>query len=261
MRPRLRRLRGTPAVLLLLGVVTAVGLLGSPASAQPGQDPVGDAQHGRVLFLQSCASCHGTQGEGTQRGPTLQGVGEAAADFYLSTGRMPLTPTRLGVPVQATPGKPAFPPSDIADLVAYVGTLGAGPPIPKVDPGDVSEGLELYLQNCAACHGSSALGYTQVGGRTAPSLYHSTPEQIAEAARVGPNTMPKFDPTTLDKDQLDSIITYVQYLKRPSVASTGGANLGRIGPVTETLVGFAALAVLLIFIRLIGKKSPGKRAS
>jgi ubiquinol-cytochrome c reductase cytochrome c subunit len=257
--------RGLSVVLVLLGVVVAGLLAGTPAAAgsatpttaaQPAGTG-GDVGNGRTLFLRNCAMCHGQNGEGTQSGPSLIGVGAAAADFYLRTGRMPLTTEQA----EANGGPVQFDPAQIADLDAYVASLGPGPTIPDVSPGELTTGRELYLQECAACHGSSAVGYTQVGGRTAPSLLNSSPETIAEAIRVGPNTMPVFPESVLDKEQVDAIASYVQHLQHPDVRGQGGATLGRLGPVTETLVGFGGVAVLLVVIRLIGKKSAEKRAS
>jgi ubiquinol-cytochrome c reductase cytochrome c subunit len=246
------------ALGLLAGAIGAV-LAGGPAAAGPGTAAAvaGDAGHGRELYLQSCASCHGQTGAGTQRGPSLIGVGAAAADFYLQTGRMPLTQETP----QAPSGPPKFAQPDIADLVAYVASLGPGPPIPGVAPGDPTSGGELFLQECAACHGAGAAGYTQVGGRTAPSLMLTRPEQIAEAVRVGPGTMPQFPDSVLDQGQLNDVVSYVEHLQRPDVGARGGVDLGRLGPVTETLVGFAGLAVLLVVIRLLGKRSAEKESS
>jgi ubiquinol-cytochrome c reductase cytochrome c subunit len=266
----------TPAVLLLAGVGVTAVLAGTPAAAGPASTPtiaptpttsgptgeqtgppLGDAGHGLTLYQQNCASCHGQRGEGSQRGPSLIGVGAAAADFYLRTGRMPLAQEEP----QAKRGKPKFGDSDIADLDAFVASLAAGPSIPSVSPGEVTTGRKLYLQECAACHGASGVGYTQVGGRTAPSVLQSTPQEIAEAVRVGPNTMPQFPENVLDEEQVNSIVSYVAHLQQVRVQDQGGANLGSLGPVTETLVGFAGVAVLLVVIRLMGKRAPGKRAS
>ena len=246
------------ALGLLLGAVAAA-LMGGPAAAGPGSAAAraADPAHGRELYLQSCASCHGQAGEGTQRGPSLIGVGEAAADFYLQTGRMPLTQETP----QAPSGPPKFGQSDIADLVGYVGSLGQGPSIPAVGVGDPAAGGELFLQECAACHGSGGAGYTQVGGRTAPSLLDTPPEQVAEAMRVGPGTMPVFPESEVDQARLNDVVSYVEQLQRHDVGARGGVTLGRLGPVTETLMGFAGLAVLLVVIRLMGKRSAEKRAS
>jgi ubiquinol-cytochrome c reductase cytochrome c subunit len=257
--------RGLSAALVLLGVVVAGLLAGTPAAAGPQVATAaapppgtrGDVANGRTLYLRNCAMCHGQSGEGTQNGPSLIGVGAAAADFYLRTGRMPLTTERA----QAEGGPVQFDEAQIADLDAYVASLGPGPTIPDVSPGELTTGRELYLQECAACHGSSAVGYTQVGGRTAPSLLNSSPETIAEAIRVGPNTMPVFPESVLDREQVDAIVSYVQHLQQPAVRGQGGATLGRLGPVTETLVGLGGVAVLLVVIRLIGKRSAEKRVS
>lgn len=260
-RSRRRHGRATSVVLALLGLGVVALLAGTPVAAgapttsPPGQS--GSVSSGRTLFLRSCAMCHGQNGEGTQSAPSLIGVGAAAVDFYLQTGRMPLTTEKA----EAEGGPRQFSQAEIADLDAYVASLGPGPDIPDVSPGELTRGRELYLQECAACHGSSAVGYTQVGGRTAPSLMNSSPETIAEAVRVGPNTMPQFPESVLDSSQVDDIASYIQELQRANVRGQGGATIGRLGPVTETLVGFGAVAVLLVVIRLIGKKSAGKRAS
>jgi ubiquinol-cytochrome c reductase cytochrome c subunit len=92
-------------------------------------------------------------------------------------------------------------------------------------------------------------------------LLNSSPETIAEAIRVGPNTMPQFPENVLDTEQVNDLSTYIQDLQRPSVRGQGGATIGRLGPTTETLVGFGGIAVLLVVIRLIGKKSSEKRSS
>ncbi len=52
---------------------------------------------GKSLFVAHCASCHGLNAEGTSMGPTLVGVGAAAVDFQVSSGRMP-PPTRAPRP-------------------------------------------------------------------------------------------------------------------------------------------------------------------
>lgn len=245
------RTRRAAGLLVVLGAVLSLAVLGGPAGAAPG-DPgssSGDPAHGLVLFQASCAGCHGQQGEGSPRGPSLVGVGEAAVDFYLQTGRMPLAQEQD----QAQPGSPSFSQPDIADLVAFVGSLGGGPGIPDVSPGDLGLGRELFLQNCAACHGASGAGFTQVGGRYAPSLLDSDPTQVAEAVRVGPLLMPEYPQTVFDAHQLDSIVTYVQQLR--DLHNRGGWGIARLGPTTETVVGFAGLALLLVLIRLLGKRA------
>jgi len=218
---------------LFAAVVLAIGLHTADATAprQPGPDPEA-VERGRALYLRGCASCHGAAGEGTSQGPDLVGVGAAAADFQLSTGRMPNT-----APDRQSVTKPSpYTRKQIDDLVAYVASLGPGPPIPDVitPPGDLQEGAQLYLQNCAACHSAAGNGGALSLGRDAPTLHDATPLQVAEAIRTGPGNMPVFGPQTLTRKQVNSIVEYVEYLKKPE--NPGGLSLGLVGPITEGLV-------------------------
>jgi len=204
-----------------------------PGSARAQEDAV---EAGEELFLTGCVSCHGPGGVGTDQGPTLIGVGAAAADFMLRTGRMP-----LAVPGQQPPRKePAYGDEDITYLVAYVASLGPGPEIPDVDPerGDMAMGGELYRENCAACHQAAGSGGALSYGRHAPSLHEATATEIAEAPRIGPGQMPVFGPEVISDSDLDSLALYVLQLDDP--ADPGGLSLGRIGPVAE---GFVAILI------------------
>jgi ubiquinol-cytochrome c reductase cytochrome c subunit len=206
---------------------------------------------GRDLFLEGCASCHGMDARGVEgKGPDLHGAGAAAADFYLSTGRMPLSePTE-----QPLRTEPAYKDEDIDALVEYIGSLG-GPAIPVVHPedGSLRLGLELFSDNCAGCHHISAAGGI-VTGAVAPSLADATPTQIAEAIRTGPYVMPRFGSEEIDQHELDSIVRYVELTKNPD--DRGGWGIGHVGPVPEGMVAWLfAGAVLVLVARLIGKRA------
>jgi ubiquinol-cytochrome c reductase cytochrome c subunit len=206
---------------------------------------------GKELYLTSCVSCHGVGGAGTEKGPPLLESGEAAADFYLRTGRMP-----LAVPGPQPPQKPvAYDDAQIRALVAYVGSIGVGPAIPVVDPnrGDLDQGAELFLANCAACHNSAGIGGALSHGNYAPSLQNVATEQIAEAMRVGPGQMPRFGPDVFDEHQVNSIVRYVKYLHAPD--DPGGLDLGYTGPVPEGFVAFLfGLGALIIASRWITRE-------
>jgi ubiquinol-cytochrome c reductase cytochrome c subunit len=206
---------------------------------------------GRDLFLEGCASCHGMDARGVEgKGPDLHGAGAAAADFYLSTGRMPLSePTE-----QPLRTEPAYKDEDIDALVEYIGSLG-GPAIPVVHPedGSLRLGLELFSDNCAGCHHISAAGGI-VTGAVAPSLADATPTQIAEAIRTGPYVMPRFGSEEIDQHELDSIVRDVELTKNPD--DRGGWGIGHVGPVPEGMVAWLfAGAVLVLVARLIGKRA------
>jgi ubiquinol-cytochrome c reductase cytochrome c subunit len=243
------------ALTALLATATLAGAEGpaarpteGPAQVRAGsnadavRDPAQVAR-GEELYLTSCVSCHGLAGAGTENGPPLLTAGEAAADFYLRTGRMP-----LAFPAPQPPDKPrAYDNDDIEALVAYVGSLGDGPAIPDVDPdrGDLALGGELFRANCAACHNASAIGGALSHGNYAPSLQHTAALQIGEAMRVGPGQMPQFGPDVFTDDELDSIVRYVRYLHAPD--DPGGLDLGYTGPVPEGFVAFMfGLAGLIV---------------
>jgi ubiquinol-cytochrome c reductase cytochrome c subunit len=241
-------------------LVASLGALANAGAApgRPGpgavaaQDPDASAT-GRDLYVSGCSSCHGLDGQGSERGPSLQGVGAAAVDFYLTTGRMPADRDQR----QAPRGEPEYDAEEIATITAYVvDAFGTGIPIPDVDPerGSLSEGAQLYASNCAACHSSSAAGGALGEDVFATSLRDSTAVQVAEAVRIGPGAMPVFGPETLRDDELDSIVRYVQYLRDPD--DRGGYPLGRLGPVPEGFVAwFVGLGLMLLAARWIGTRT------
>ena len=226
---------------LVLAAVIAVALA-SPASAQDG----------RALFDEACSTCHGDDANGIRgTAPTLHGVGRQAADFYLSTGRMPLADPE-DEPIRT---RPAYTAAERKALIDYIGSLG-GPDIPKVDPaqGSLSDGQELFASHCAGCHQIVAQGGVVPGG-VAPPLQEATPTQIAEAVRVGPYLMPKYSERQIDQHQLDSITRYVLSTRHPP--DRGGWGIGNIGPIPEGMVAWLlAGAALLIVARLLGERRP-----
>jgi ubiquinol-cytochrome c reductase cytochrome c subunit len=220
----------------------ALSLLPAPARAQP---------DGRALYLEGCASCHGDDARGRPgQAPSLLRTGAQAADFYLSTGRMPLAEPH-DEPVR---NPPAYSAADRRALVAYIGSLG-GPPIPSTQPGEgnLAEGQELFTSHCAGCHQAMARGGV-VPGAVAPSLQDATPVQIAEAVRVGPNLMPAFPERQIDQRQLDSIVRYVLSTRKPD--NRGGWSIGNIGPIPEGMIAWLlAGSVLLLIVRLLGERT------
>jgi ubiquinol-cytochrome c reductase cytochrome c subunit len=208
---------------------------------------------GQELYLTGCVSCHGAGGVGTNLGPTLVNAGAASADFYLTTGRMPAA---QGTPYQPPRKQPAYGRPDIDALVAYVASLGNGPPIPAVDTSDadVAAGGVLYRANCASCHQSAGAGGALSYGQSAPHLKDATATQVVEALRTGPGEMPVFSEQTITDQQANQIAAYVEYLHDPN--DRGGAALGGNGPVPEGLValvvgvgGLVVLSVMIVGIR------------
>jgi ubiquinol-cytochrome c reductase cytochrome c subunit len=234
------------AWLLLLGVIGggAIAFGGGPGPVDASAPLAVVTQDATALYTANCATCHGVAGEGGV-GPSLIGVGAAAADFYLRTGRMP-----LGAPDQRPVRQPpAFNEEQIQQLVAYVASLAPGPSIPTVQGGgDIGRGFELYTANCAACHGSTGAGNAVGGGFAAVSLHESAPLDVAEAVLIGPGVMPPFALSDADRAAL---IAYVEYLR--TEPTPGGAAIGGVGPVAEGFIAILfGLVGVVVIARLVG---------
>jgi ubiquinol-cytochrome c reductase cytochrome c subunit len=259
----------------MCAAVAGLGMLGLPVLAAPAPSPAPPAtpaapvtstasggpaspvsgDRGTVLYQQSCASCHGQRGEGSQRGPAIAGLGSASVDFQLSTGRMPLAQEQYS----DVHRDPAFSRADIDALVQYVAALppGGGTPIPTVRPGDIRLGRELYLTHCSACHSAAGVGATLTNGRVAPALNRATPTQIGEAIRVGPGLMPAFGPDVISDRDVDAIASYVGVLQNDrGRLDRGGLSLDRLGPFPEGAVAWVlTLAVLVLLARKLGSRA------
>jgi ubiquinol-cytochrome c reductase cytochrome c subunit len=243
------------AAPFILAGAAAILIVPRASASPPWQVQPADVER---LFLADCSTCHGADGRGTNRGPTLVGVGRASLDYYLSTGRMPITNPAvfLGNPDQDLKRrKPFYSPAVISALEDYIQRLtgSGGPPIPNIDVNaNRAAGGELFRLQCAACHAWAGDGGALLH-REAPQLHDDTSTQIGEAVRVGPGLMPAFGQAAIDDRQLDQLASYVRYLAHPE--DRGGDPLWHLGPFAE---GFAAWAIgmtaLLLTIRWIGER-------
>jgi ubiquinol-cytochrome c reductase cytochrome c subunit len=233
-------------VLVLIGVGYAVVTSGNASAASPAVANAAQIAEGHSLFEENCSTCHGIFAEGENNvAPSLIGVGGAAVDFQVSTGRMPAA--ELGA---ENPRKPVkFTPSQIAALAAFIQNLGGGPPVPslaQVNPnaGNYGAGQQLFVADCAACHNFVGAGGALTNGKYAPSLTESTPRQIYEAMLTGPEAMPVFNDLTVTPQEKRDIIAYVTQVR--TQPNPGGFSLGRVGPVTEGLVAFLGLLLAMV---------------
>ncbi|HEY9522858.1 MAG TPA: c-type cytochrome [Thermopolyspora sp.] len=237
------------ALCLIGGAYTLIASASQPADAALAAGKADDVANGKSLFEANCASCHGLNAEGVEgKAPSLIGVGAASVDFQVSSGRMPAA-TYQGPQAERKPLADWVTPQAINDLSAYVQSLGGGPtrPAPEaVDPakGDAARGGELFRANCIQCHNWTGAGGALTYGKHAPSLNDATPTQIYEAMITGPQAMPVFNDTTITPDQKRDMIAYITAIR--SQQDPGGSGLGRIGPVTEGLVGWLAGIGLMI---------------
>ena len=208
---------------------------------------------GRALYLQNCASCHGTEANGvpaagtTGAYPNLVGLGPATIDFWVESGRMPAADPRA---VQAPRRQPRLTHDQALAIAAWINSLSPSyPAIPTVNlrSANVAEGAALFALNCAACHTIEGDGDALARSTFAPSLRNIPASQVAEAIRTGPGNMPRFTGNLSDyqvADIVKYVTTEIQHPRNP-----GGLGLGGLGPVAE---GFVALLVGVAVLALVG---------
>jgi mono/diheme cytochrome c family protein len=121
------------------------------------------ATNGEKVYARSCASCHGSQGEGglaaNLANPALL---LAATDGFMASavryGRC-IPPKKESAPEGGV--APKVTDQELADAIAYLRKLGRlGPQKPPGRPvqGDAANGQALFAKTCAGCHGSGGLG-------------------------------------------------------------------------------------------------------
>ena len=241
--PLLLTVAVTPALLDRGTGPAAAATTPASAAAQPAPPD------GRFLYLRDCAVCHGERGEGTPDGQALTGVGPAEVDYAMSTGRMPVD--KAGA--ERRRRDPKYSAAERAAIVNHMRPfIAAAPDIPHVDPkaGDVAEGGEIYLAQCAACHQWAGEGGALLGDIESPELARSTPLQIAEAIYAGPANMPAF---VMSQHEVDSVAAYVLELRSP--ADRGGAGLWHFGPLPEGAIAWViGLGLAMMVCRWIGTR-------
>ncbi len=208
---------------------------------------------GQALYLQNCASCHGTEANGvpaagtTGAFPNLVGLGPATIDFWIESGRMPAADPRA---VQAPRRLPRLTHDQALAIAAWINSLSPSyPAIPTVNvkSANVAQGAALFALNCAACHTIEGDGDALARSTFAPSLRNIPATQVAEAIRTGPGNMPRFTGNLSDyqvADIVKYVTTEIQHPRNP-----GGLGLGGLGPVAE---GFVALLVGVAVLALVG---------
>ncbi|MFD5427984.1 c-type cytochrome [Streptomyces sp. NPDC127084] len=244
-------------VVLLLALAATGGLYAAFAPTDKAQaDETAqslDIEEGKKLYEVGCASCHGDGGQGTTDGPSLVGVGAAAVDFQVGTGRMPAQQPGAQVPRK----KVIYTQAEIKALAAYVASLGAGPAIPtegqySTEGANIARGGDLFRNNCAQCHNFTGEGGALSNGKYAPNLEGVSEKHIYEAMQTGPQNMPSFGDGIMPDQEKKDIIAYVKTVNSGETEEPGGLSLGSLGPVTEGLFawifGLGSLIAVAIWV-------------
>ncbi len=231
--------------LVAFGGVYSALMRPSSARAETENYTGAEVAQGKALFLNNCASCHGENGEGqlqrqgTVIGPSLIGVGAAAVDFQVMTGRMPAA----NQGAQIAKHRVLYSQRESNLMAAFVASLAPGPAIPSKDrydsagltKSDVARGGELFRSNCAQCHGASGNGGALSYGKYAPAIKVAA-VHIYEAMQTAPQNMPEFSDSTIAPSDKKRIIGYIESMEAST--NQGGTGLGRLGTVPEGLVGW-----------------------
>lgn len=262
-----RRHPAAVAVLIMLGlfltgaIYTAVAP--EPADATTKALPAQSVEEGKNLFRANCASCHGLNAEGRATGqgdkiagPPLAGVGAAAVDFQVGSGRMPMT--QPGVQA-ARSDEVKFTQEQIDAMGAYIASLAPGPAVPSdemvdASKGDPAVGGEIFRVNCAMCHNFAGAGGALTRGKYAPSLMDVSGRHIYEAMQTGPQSMPVFNDANISPENKRDVIAFLDTVSEQE--NPGGMALGSLGPVTEGLFAWVfGLGILVGCAVWLGSKA------
>jgi ubiquinol-cytochrome c reductase cytochrome c subunit len=262
-----RRHPAAIAILILLGLFLTgaayAAVAPKEADATTRALPAQSVEEGKALFRANCSSCHGLNAEGRPTGdgneiagPSLAGVGAAAVDFQMGTGRMPLAAPGI----QAGATQPVlFSQEQIDSVAAYIASLAPGPAVPSdeaVDPalGDPARGGELFRVNCAMCHNFAGAGGALTRGKYAPALTGTSGRHIYQAMVTGPQSMPVFNDTNIDPEGKRDIIAFLDTIGDQE--NPGGMALGSLGPVPEGMFAWIfGLGILIGCAVWLGSKS------
>jgi mono/diheme cytochrome c family protein len=163
--------------------------------APPGEVfPVAAAQHGRDVFVATCAACHSADGTGVvglgkdlTRSWYVASLDDVALHGFVAAGRAaddPMNTTGIAMPPKG--GRDDLTDTDLADLVVYVRALQDPRRMPDLPPmivaaaappsedqqaqalaaaggdaelaGYIAHGMQVFATTCASCHGKDARG-------------------------------------------------------------------------------------------------------
>jgi len=151
---------------------------------------LGNPVLGEELYGQSCASCHGQEGEGAS-GPQLRNPTflRTASDGFLSaTIALGREGTAMLPMVHGFQGVGQLDPNTVQDIIAYMRLWekeekwGAHRPVAEMSERAIRAGREMFGQYCSSCHGPNGYGTMDGEEHFAPALNN---REFLEAASDG----------------------------------------------------------------------------
>jgi cytochrome c553 len=159
----------------LLAAVAALACIATASGAEPAPGAAAaDPARGKALFA-LCTQCHGDAGQGNPaiEAPSIAGLPawyvEATLRKFKSGGRGTHPDDIAGMrmrPMSMTLRKD----EDVVHVAAYVASLPAARPAPRLAGGDAARGASLYTP-CIACHMPDGSGNPALGS---PPLAHAS---------------------------------------------------------------------------------------
>lgn len=194
--------------------------------------PLASASDGEQLYIDNCSICHGHEGTGGVGIPlALKSFLNQASDDYLRKT------IRLGRPGRIMPSFYRLSDTEIEQIIHYIRSWR-----PQQAPtweqsainGDPAKGRELFTNNCATCHGSSASGGKGTGVMfsrprqlpiTAPALnnqgfLNSAPDTMIKNIIINgrhDTPMPSASDLKLSDQDVNDIVSYIRSFQQPIV--------------------------------------------
>lgn len=241
--------RGRGAAWLTTIALVALFVAGTQAYGadhdEPDQDQV---VRGGEVFQANCAACHGPTllggpGPGALDGGPIIESDISFVDLTMRTGRMPIVETSVGIRDDVLPD------ADREAVIAYLQEVWDLPgEIPEVGPGDAASGQELYVRNCAACHGAAADGGISGADVRVPPLTGLDEVAIFQGTRIGPFSMPAFSAALLDDEAVEDIAAYLQVADEAPRTVLGLQEVDQVGEAwfALALTGLTGVAVWIV---------------
>ncbi|UCC56926.1 MAG: cytochrome-c oxidase, cbb3-type subunit III [Gammaproteobacteria bacterium] len=171
---------------------------------------------GERLFVNYCATCHGSDARGARGFPNLRdnvwqyGGDPATIEQTILNGRSGVMPSWQ----EALGGE-----AGVADMTEYVFSLSGR----KADAEAVQRGQEKYEMLCVACHGPDGTGNQALGAPNLTDnvwLYGGSRKRVMESIAIGRNGVMPSNREFLGEDKVHLLAAYVYSLSTGQESET-----------------------------------------
>jgi putative heme-binding domain-containing protein len=160
---------------------------------------------GKRVFASTCAGCHGLDGRGSERAPSIASSSKLQRASNADIAKI----ISDGVPGTGMPAFHTLTPAQVRSLVGYVRFLQGKQDGRKL-PGDSAHGKGIFFgkAECSTCHSVSGRGgflgpdLTTYGSRAAPEIRKA----IVDPARIVPAGYRTAHVTMKDGTQIDGVV-------------------------------------------------------